>query len=173
MRAHRFCCPLLAGLLALLLLMGCGAQKQKVIAPPPPPFSSFPPQKAMESGDYAGFIEENLSKLKKCSGQGECDVALFSLGFLHAYSGSGHYSPRKALYYFNELVATYPQSPWAFQAKGWTDVLGKSIAFEAQCRQLKGKLKTRNTAIGELQKQMERSRDIDVEMDRKERELLQ
>ena len=172
MRAHRFCCPLLAGLLALLLLMGCGAQKQKVIAPPPS-FSSFPPQKAMESGDYAGFLEENRSKLKQCSGQVECDVVLFNLGFLHAYSGSGFYSPRKALYYFNELVATHPQSPWAFQAKGWTDILNKSIAFEAQCRQLKGKLKTRKTAIDELQKQMERSRDIDVEMDRKERELLQ
>jgi hypothetical protein len=127
----------------------------------------------MESGNYAGFLEENLSKLKQCAGQGECDVALFNLGFLHAYSRSGYYSQRKALYYFNELVATHPQSPWAFQAKAWTDTIKKSIAFENQCRQLKGKLKTRNTAIDELQKQMERSRDIDVEMDRKERELLQ
>jgi len=168
---------MLAAALLLLILCACTPTPSKVIPPQPLPPPAFPPQKAMETGDYAGFVADNQKALTECGGEGksegsQCEVALFNLGFAHAYPKSPYCNYAKALHYFKELIQKYPQSPWAFQAKAWIDLMKKAAVTEDKRRRLQGRLKSKDAAITDLQKQIERSRDIDMEIEQKERELL-
>ncbi len=153
-----------------LLLVGCARSHLPPLQPPPPPI--FPPQRVMENSNYAEFLAENERALEGCAGGTECDVVLFNLGFTYAYSQSPYRDPAKALQYFSELAEKYPQSPWAFQGRAWTALLNENLALEEQQRQLQGNLRSRETAVRNLREQLNRSRDIDVEMEKKERELL-
>jgi hypothetical protein len=137
----------------------------------------FPPQKAMESGDYAGFLADNQKALSECGSEGKsqngrCDVALFNLGFAYAYPKSPYWNRGKAQRYFEELIRKYPQSPWAFQARAWTELMKRAATSETRRRKLQGQLKSKDEAITDLQEQIKRSREIDLEIEQKERELL-
>ncbi|MBP8644825.1 MAG: hypothetical protein KBH99_01725 [Syntrophobacteraceae bacterium] len=148
----------------------------------------------MESGDYAGFLEENRDAIEECTNPLHCQEALFNLGFLHAYSKSPYYNPAKALWYFEEIIRKYPGSSYAYQAGLLVDLLRSGMTSEDRRRHLQGVLKSREaelrsresrlkgldeeikskeTAIEELNERLQRSREIDMKMDRKERELLQ
>lgn len=161
---------LLMAILVLLAVWGC--TRAPVVIPPPPPLPAFPPQQVMESGDYAGFLAENQKALEDCSGQSLCEVPLFNLGFAYAYPKSPFYDPGKGLRYFEELIHNYPQSPWAFQAIAWIDIMKKNITSEDKRRRLQGEMKSKNAAINELKQQLKRSREIDLKIEQKERELL-
>jgi hypothetical protein len=155
----------------LFFLCGC-APPPVVTLPAPPPPPAFPPQKVMESGDYVGFLAENRQALEECSGQDLCEVALFNLGFIYAYPKSPYYNENKGLPYFEQLIQKYPQSPWAFQATAWIDIMKKSMTSEDKRRRLQGQVKSKDDAINELKEQIKRSREIDMKIERKERELL-
>lgn len=99
-------------------------------------------------------------------------MALFNLGFVHAYPQSPYYDPSKALRYFDQLSNTYPQTPWAYQGRVWVAFINKTLALEETRRRLQADLRTREATIRSLQGRLDRSRDIDVEIDKKERELL-
>jgi len=154
---------------SLLLVVGGCSHISRVR---PPLAAIFPPQRAMESGNFAEFLAENERALAGCKGGTGCDVALFNLGFAYAYSQSPYHNPSKALPYFSELNRTYPQSPWAFQGRAWIALLNENLALEERERQLQGNLRTREATIRSLRAQLNRSRDIDVEMEKRERELL-
>lgn len=133
----------------------------------------------MESGDYAKFLAENEKRLERCGGETGCDGALFNLGFAHAYSRSPYRDPAKALQYFGELLKKYPQSPWAFQGQAWIALINENLTLENENltleetrRQLQADLRTREATIRNLRVRLNRSRDIDIEMEKKERELL-
>ena len=51
----------------------------------------------MEDGNYARFLAENRQRLEHVGGAG-CEVALFNLGFAHAYPPSPYHDPSKALH---------------------------------------------------------------------------
>jgi hypothetical protein len=154
----------------LLVVVGCACFPAARVQPPPA--SLFPPQRAMESGKYAEFLAENERALARCKGGTGCDLALFNLGFVYAYSPSPYYNPARALQYFAELGKTYPQSPWAYQGRAWIALLNENLTLEERERQLQGNLRTREATIRGLRAQLNRSRDIDVEMEKRERELL-
>jgi hypothetical protein len=158
---------------AVILLCFCGCAPALVIVPPaPPPPPVFPPQKVMESGDYAGFLRENMQALNDCNGTNLCEVALFNLGFSYAYPKSPYYDHAKGLSYFSELIQKYPKSPWAFQATAWIDIMKKNMTSEDRRRRLQGEMKSKDAAINELKEQIRRSREIDLKIEQKERELL-
>ena len=175
----RFSFGLMFGALGIWLLFAAGCTtsppKEKIIAasPAPAPLPVFPPQKAMETGDYATFLAENEKAVKGCDAGGQCDTVLFNLGFLYAYSRSPYYNQSRAFKYFDELIKRHPQSPYAFQARAWVDIMRRNIASEKSRRRLKSEIKSRDSTIDKLQSQIDRSREIDMEMDQKERELLQ
>lgn len=174
MRSRVFCgLPFSAwGVLFLTFsFAGCARPHQSSV-PFPPALVVFPPQKAMESGNYAEFLAENERVLRECAEKTGCEVALFNLGFTYAYSQSPYRNPLKALEYFAELTKKYPQSPWAFQGQAWTTLLKESLAVEESRRQLQTNLRSREATIRSLRAQLNRSRAIDVEMEKKERELL-
>jgi hypothetical protein len=178
--------------LLLLSLLGCASASPP--APPSRPLPreqvSFPPQVAMENGNYAGFVAENHRALERCKERGGCAVALFNLGFAYGYPQSPYYNPAKARQYFEALRTQYPQTPWAFQGQAWTAFLNEKLALEATQRRLQANLRqeklaleetrrrlqadlrTREATIRSLQERLKRFRDIDLEMDKKEQELL-
>jgi hypothetical protein len=193
-----------------------------VIQPPP----LFPPQDAMQSGDYTGFLARNQEALKTCKEPEECAAALFNIGFLYCYSKSPYYNPTKGLKYLDDLCKGSPESPWSYQARIWIDMVKKNMKTEGRVRQLRDEVKSKESAAGEkrsndsaadanrqaeegaaadaartvevsgegvqepgrqrledeirardekirqLNRQLERSRQIDIEIDQKERGLL-
>jgi hypothetical protein len=126
----------------------------------------------METGNYDGFLAENKRMLEKCGEGTGCDVALFNLGFVHAYSQSPYRDLAKALQYFVELLKKYPQSSWAFQGQAWGALINENLVLDGTRRRLQADLRTREATIHSLRVQLNRSRDIDIEIEKKERELL-
>src|SRR5215831_17976471 len=155
------------GLGGILMLAGCASS---------PPFDTsrgaFPPQQVMEDGNYARFLAENSQLLERCQGGTGCEMALFNLGFVHAYPPSPYHDPSKALQYFDDLIKKYPQTPWAFEGRAWRALLTANLASEEKRRRLQADLRSKASTIRVLRTQLGRSREIDMEIDKKERELL-
>jgi len=159
---------LLLLLLGILALAGCASPPTPVVQPAP----LFPPQVVMERGDYRTFHTDNLQALEQCNGAAGCAPALFNLGFVHAYPPSPYHDPSKALRYFDQLTKKYPQTSWAYQGRAWIALLTKTLTLEDTRRRLQADIRTRDVTIQNLRGRLERSREIDVEIDKKERELL-
>ena len=153
----------------LLLLAGCARTRPPVS---PPASLMFPPQRVMENGNYAEFFAENERKLQTCGAEQGCDVVLFNLGFAYAYPQSPYRDLTKALQHFGELRTRYPQSSLAVQGQAWMALIGEYLALEESQRKLQADLRSREAAIRTLRERLNRSRDIDIEMQKKERELL-
>ena len=155
-------------LMVSLLLTGCASLSTSLLQSQ----AAFPPQKVIETGDYRGFLVENQRNLSICGGWITCDVTLFNLGFVYAYPRSPYRDPQKARQYLRELHRRFPQSPWASQGQVLLVFLNERLGLEEAQRQLRTDLRTRDAAIRKLQGQLDRSREIDIEIEKKERELL-
>lgn len=151
----------------VLMLAGCASAPS-----PDKPRAAFPPQQVMEDGNYARFLKENRQLLERCQGGMGCEVALFNLGFVHAYPPSPYHDPGKALQYFNDLIKKYPQTPLAFEGRAWRALLIANLASEEKRRRLQADVRSKDATIRTLRTQLGRSREIDIEIDKKERELL-
>lgn len=201
--------------LVSVLLAGCAPQPQ----PPAPQIVQtlpvFPPQKAIQTGDYAAFFAENSEALKSCKEPDGCAVALFNLSFLYCYAKSPYYNPQTGLKYIEDLVRGAPDSAWAYQAMVWRDNIYKNMKKKPKKRPARGEAKAKETSepataedsakaeasqekadasqendwesdrqameekiknqeetINKLNKQLQRSREIDIEIEKKERGLL-
>ncbi len=160
-------------LLLTLLLVGCTRTFPPLIQSTPAQSTvAFPPQQVMEQGNYSEFLAENQRLLGQCGEGKGCDVALFNLGFVHAYPSSPYRDPVKALQYFGDLRAKYPQSPWAVQGQVWMVFLRETLTLEESRRRLQADLRTREATIRGLRGQLNRAREIDIEHEKKERELV-
>jgi hypothetical protein len=161
-------------LLLLFLVTGCASLFPKATVQQPESAPIFPPRTAMESGDYKGFFAQNEEVLKTCDGSKKgCDVALFNMGFLYAYSVSPYYNPQKATSYFEQLTREHPGTTLAYQAEAWLDLLKRDLTTQKGQHRMRKQIKSKDATINQLQEQIQRSREIDQQMDRKERELLQ
>lgn len=163
-------------------LLGC-AQKPQLVEVHRP---MFDPQRAIQSGEYREFLEENRKLLLQCGLSNSCEAPLFNIGVVHAYSKSPFYDRSQALHYFRRLVDGYPNTPLAYEALVWIDLIEQVSALEKQRvqlqRQIKSKkatikskekdLRSKAAAIDELHEQIKRSREIDLEIGEKEREIL-
>lgn len=154
--------------LVSLLLTGCASLSTSLFQSQ----AVFPPQKVIETGDFRGFLMENQRNLSTCGEWIECDITLFNLGFIYAYPRSPYRDPQKARQYLRELHNRFPQSPWASQGQVLLAFMNEQVGLEEAQRQLRTGLRTRDAAIRKLQGQLDRSREIDIEIEKKERELL-
>ena len=161
-------------LLLTLLLIGCtsGLPPRIQSTPVQSTVAAFPPQQVMEQNNYPEFLAENQRLLEQCGEGKGCDVALFNLGFVHAYPSSPYRDPVKALQYFGDLRAKYPQSPWAVQGHVWMAFLREALTLEESRRRLQAEIRSRETRIRDLRGQLNRVREIDIEHEKKERELV-
>jgi hypothetical protein len=184
------------GCCIVLVLAGC-----HTVPPPPGPTEErpFPPQTAMTTGDYGTFMSANLLALQQCQETADCAIALFNLGFAHAHPQSPYHDAAKALLYFNDLQEKYPHTLWAFESQLWTALMQGQLSLEREYhlmeqenlalkkendtleqtkfaleetqRRLQADLRARETIIRNLQERLKRSRDIDLELEKKSREL--
>jgi hypothetical protein len=151
-----------------LLLTGCVSSPASLFRPQP----AFPAQKVIQNGDYRGFLAENQRNLSECGGSMACDVTLFNLGFVYAYPRSPYRDPQKARQYLRELRSRFPQSPWTWQGQMLLVFMNEQVSLEEAQRRLRADLRARDAAIQKLQGQLNRSREIDIDIEKKERELL-
>jgi hypothetical protein len=154
--------------LVSLLLSGCASLPTALFQSQ----EAFPPQKVIATGDFRGFLAENQRNVSTCGGWIACDITLFNLGFVYAYPQSPYRDPQKARRYLRELQSRFPQSPWASQGQVLLAFMNEQVGLEEAQRQLRSGLRTRDAAIRKLQGQLDRSREIDLEIEKKERELL-
>jgi hypothetical protein len=150
-----------------MLLSGCASSSSPLWSTSP-----FSPYWVMETGNYKSFLTENQRKLQGCGGWTDCDLLLFNLGFVHAYPQSPFRDPAKARRYFAELQTKYPESPWTHQGQALVAFMNQMETLEETQRRLQAELRTRDATIRKLRDQLSRSREIDIEMQKKERELL-
>ena len=151
-----------------LLLTGCASMPGALFQSQ----ATFPPQQVLETSDYRGFLVENQRHLSTCGGWVGCDIVLFNLGFIYAYPQSPYRDPQKARQYLRDLQRRFPQSPWASQGQVLLAFMNEQVGLEEAQRKLRTGLRSRDAAIRKLQGQLDRSREIDIEIEKKERELL-
>ncbi len=113
-------------------------------------------QKLLAEGNYEGALKEN-QRIFSLSGQNPPgDKALFNMGLIHAHPGYPKRDPAKSLALFRRLIKDYPQSPWAQQAKTWVAVLQENEKL--------------GRSIEDLNRVIEKSKQVDIEIEEKKRE---
>jgi hypothetical protein len=155
-------------LMVSLLLTGCTSSPTSLLRSQ----RAFPPQRVIENGDYRGFLVENERNLSACGRWTECDITLYNLGFVYAYPQSPYRDPQKARQYLHELHSRFPQSPWTSQGQVLLAFMDEQVGLEKAQRRLRADLRSRDAAIRKLRGQLDRSREIDITIEKKERELL-
>lgn len=133
----------------------------------------FPPQEVMRNGDYTGFLRGSQANWAECKDDDQCAIAIFSIAFVYAYPSSPYYNLKLGLYYFDELIQKYPQTPWGLQAKVWSDFMKKSIASEKSRYRLKNTIKYKDTTIKDLHKQIEQFEENEANMKEHEKKIEQ
>ena len=113
-------------------------------------------QKLLAEGNYEGALKEN-QRILSLSGQNPPgDEALFNVGLIHAHPGNTKKDYGKSLTFFRRLIKEYPQSAWVEQAKIWAGILQDNEKL--------------SRSIEELSQVIEKSKQVDIEIEEKKRE---
>jgi tetratricopeptide (TPR) repeat protein len=112
-------------------------------------------QKLLAEGNYEGALKEN-QRILSLSGQNPPgDEALFNIGLIHAHPGNTK-DYGKSLTFFRRLIKEYPQSSWVEQARIWAGILQDNEKL--------------SRSIEELSQVIEKSKQVDIEIEEKKRE---
>jgi outer membrane protein assembly factor BamD (BamD/ComL family) len=76
-------------------------------------------QKLMAHKDFDKALDENLSILSKNGNKPPADEALYALGLIYAHDENPKKDSLKALAYFSRLVREFPRSWRTEEAKVW------------------------------------------------------
>jgi len=115
-------------------------------------------QKLLDQEDYEGSLKENQKVFPLHGNVPPGDEALFNIGLIYAHYGYPKRDYQKSLDHFKRLVKVFPQSPLVGKAKIWIGVLQESERFSRE--------------VEELNKAIKKSKQVDIEIDEKKRELL-
>ena len=107
-------------------------------------------------GDYEGALRENQKVLSQLGNKPPGDEALFNIGLIYAHSGNPKKDYAKSLSSFRKMIKDYPKSSWGNQAKIWTGMLQEYEKL--------------NRAVEELTLVIEKSKQVDLEIEQKKRE---
>ncbi len=110
----------------------------------------------LSQGDFEGALKENQKVLSLSGNQSPADEALFNIALIYTYPGNPKKDYGKSLGFFKKLTKDYPQSPWGAQAKVWTAVLQENEKLRS--------------SIEELNQVIEKSKQVDIEIEEKRRE---
>jgi len=141
-RTWKYICLCIAG---LIILSGCAAPKvEKVdIKEPVVRDDLLTARQLLEKKDFKGSIRENLKVLSRYADGPPGDRALYNIGLIYAHNENPEKDYKKAVSYLNRLIREYPRSPLVEEAKVWISVLDI----------------------------IERSKEIDIEIEEKKKEL--
>ena len=107
-------------------------------------------------GDYEGALRENQRALSQSGNKSPGDEALFNMGLTYAYSGNPKKDYAKSISYFSRMIKDYPRSLWVEQAKIWLGMLQEHEKL--------------NRAVEDLTLVIEKSKQVDLEIEEKKRE---
>jgi outer membrane protein assembly factor BamD (BamD/ComL family) len=114
-------------------------------------------QKLLDQGDYEGALRENQKVLSLYNNVPPGDEALFNAGLIYAHYGYPKRDYQKSLDHFKRLAKVFPQSPFAGQAKLWIGILQENERLKRE--------------IEELNKTINKSKQVDIQIDEKKKEL--
>jgi tetratricopeptide (TPR) repeat protein len=106
-------------------------------------------KKLLAVRDYEGSLREFQKALDLSPDTSSGDEALFHTGLIYAHPGNPQKDYGKSLGLFKRLVKDYPQSIWYEQAKAWIGALQE---------------------IERLNQVIEKSKQVDIEVEEKKRE---
>jgi TolA-binding protein len=158
------------------LLYGCASIIEKPVLPVPVPEVKKPTTpfeqstKLFSQGQYEAAYNENQKILQ--DGGGAPDLALFNMGMISAHSGNPKKNYLRALSSFRTLVKDYPQSSMAEPAKTWIQVLEE---YQKMADEKRSMAKEKESLVQEKDKlkyTIEKSRQVDVEIEKRRRETL-
>lgn len=121
-------------------------------------------------GQYEAAYNENQRILQES--RGAPDVALFNLGMISAHSANPKKNYPRALSSFRTLIKNYPQSPMAEPAKAWIQVLEEYQKVAEEKRTLTRERESLVQEKDKLKYTIEKSRQVDVEIEKRRRETL-
>jgi hypothetical protein len=134
-------------------------------------------KKFFTAGNYEGAFRENKEALT--DGQGPADVALFNMGLISAYSLNPKKDYPTALHFFRTLVHDYPHSLLVEQSKVWIHVLEEhqkiaeeKVKLAKQKRALTRERELLNQEQEKLKYMIEKSRQVDIEIEKRRRRTL-
>ncbi|MEW6602935.1 MAG: tetratricopeptide repeat protein [Nitrospirota bacterium] len=99
--------------------------------------------KMLAGGDYQGHLRENRKILSLYNTAPPADQALFNIGLVYAHYDNPDKDYRESARQFEKLIQKYPESPLAEQARVWINVLNI----------------------------IEKTKQVDIEIDKKKKEL--
>ena len=114
-------------------------------------------QRLFEQRDYEGSLKENQKVLALYHDVPPGDEALFHTAIIYAHVGYPKRDYRKSLDLFMRLVKRFPRSPWARQAEIWVGILRENERL--------------NREVEELNQTLKKSKEVDIEIDKKKKEL--
>ena len=112
----------------------------------------------LAQGDFQGALKENQKVLDLAAHQPPEDEALFHMGMIYAHPEILKRDPEKSLHFFNRVAEEFPQSLWAFQARGW-------VAMLQERNRLTQRIEHLNRQVKQLQEEKKKGEE--------ERETLQ
>ncbi len=150
--------PFCLACMILLSLLGCGHLGELGTTPEEREARNYllNGQKLLAQGDYEGALNENQNVLSLAGGTLWVDEVLFNMGLIYAYPGNPKRDYAKSLHFFGKLVTDHPQSPLAEQAKAWVGVIEENSKL--------------TQTIDRLNRMIEESKRIDLEIEQKKRE---
>ncbi len=84
------------------------------------------------------------------------DEALFQMGLVYSHPGNSKKDYGKSISYLKKLMKDYPQSPWSVMAKIWTGMIHENERL--------------NQAVEKLSQTIEKSKQVDIEIEEKKKE---
>lgn len=165
---------LLAILIGLVMVSGCssmGGSDTPVSGVQKRTTAFEHSQVLLSQGQFDAAYNENEKILQ--DSRGAPDVALFNMGMISAYSANPKKNYARALSSFRTLVKNYPQSQMVEPAKTWIQVLEEYQKLMEEKRML---IRDRESLMQEKEKlkyTIEKSRQVDVEIEKRRREALQ
>ncbi len=100
-------------------------------------------------GDYEGALKEDQRALALSRKNSPGDGALFHMALICAHFGNPQKDYEKAFLFFQRLMKEYPRSPWVEEAKVWMAVLQENQ---------------------KLREVIEKSKEVDIAVEKKKRE---
>ncbi len=114
-------------------------------------------QKLFEQGDYEGSLKENQKVLSLNQNVPPGDEALFHTGLIYVHYDYPKRDYQKSLDNFKRLAKVFPKSPFAGQARIWIRILQENERL--------------NGEIERLNKTIKKSKQVDIELEEKKKEL--
>ncbi len=135
-------------------------------------------QTLLDRGDYEGSLKENQKALSLYDNIPPGDEALFNTGLIHAHYAYPKRDNQKALDNFKRVVKLFPQSQFARQAKIWMGILQDTERLNKEIEESKKsirKLQQENQKllrdIEDLKNTVKKSKQVDIEIDEKKKEI--